>query len=82
METIETAKKRLEKTTEARNAFYRGVLWAQEWHDLKEVQPENLEWVLCRSVVNDYYIGFWVKGYGMKTDSLANITHWRPIDRE
>ena len=81
METLSEAKNRLETTTEARNAFNRGVQWAQNWFNLKEVHPENYEWVLCRSAVNDHYIGFWVEGYGMKTDSPANITHWRPIER-
>ena len=81
METIEEAKNRLENTTEGKNGFYRGVLWAMIWRSVEDEPPPMNKSLLLRDEINSLYFGRNTENGLLATvPHNHKITHWRPIE--
>ena len=64
----------------AETSFKAGVEFAQRWILVEEEKPVLWEYVLCKSSVNDHYIGcFFNEKINIDTPNVT-ITHWRPIE--
>jgi len=90
MEKIEQAKNRLETTMDGKNGFYRGVLWANRWHNTYDEKPSHREIVLAKVPLINYpllfaYNEFEGKWYQFNKGDfyLSAIVpiEWRPIER-
>lgn len=63
-----------------RKSFIRGAEFAQRWILCSDELPEIYSWVLCKSSVNDHYIGCsFGDRINIDTPNVI-ITHWRYID--